>query len=445
MDLLTISLWRAIVRFALPYMFAYLLQVLYGLADLYVIGLYCNVASTTAVANGAQVMHGLTAVIIALSVGSTVCIARSVGAGDVEAQRLSLCNSITLFSGLGVVLAVGMLLVVDPLIGAMDVPVEAVGETADYLTICFAGLPLIVLYNVVAAVYRGLGDTQRPLLFVVIACLINIGLDFLFIGALDFGSVGAAWGTVLAQAVSVVVALLFIWRKTTIGPLGLNCFRLRRRVVGDILRIGTPVALQDGCIQFSFMLIMVIANGRGVVDAAAVGIVEKFIGILFIVPSAMLATTSTIVAQCLGAGLERRGRLTLYRALLISVSFGLLMTATFQVVPEWAVGIFTDDDSVIFKGADYLRGYVLDCVLAGVHFCFSGYFTALGKSYISFAHNIAAIVTARLPLAYLASELYPDTLFPMGIATCTGSLVSVVICLVVYWYLTHNHTQRQRV
>lgn len=215
--------------------------------------------------------------------------------------------------------------------------------------------------------------------------------------------------------------------------------------MGDILRIGTPVALQDGCIQFSFMLIMVIANGRGVVDAAAVGIVEKFIGILFIVPSAMLATTSTIVAQCLGAGLERRGRLTLYRALLISVSFGLLMTATFQVVPEWAVGIFTDDDSVIFKGADYLRGYVLDCVLAGVHFCFSGYFTALGKSYISFAHNIAAIVTARLPLAYLASELYPDTLFPMGIATCTGSLVSVVICLVVYWYLTHNHTQRQRV
>lgn len=185
----------------------------------------------------------------------------------------------------------------------------------------------------------------------------------------------------------------------------------------------------------SFLAITVIANGRGLVDAAAVGIVEKFIGLVFIVPSAMLSAVSAISAQDIGAGKMLRAVSTMRHAMLITTAYGLVCAIVLQFVPQLAVGLFTDDAQVLAQGSDYLRGYVWDCIFAGVHFFFSGFFTACGYSLISFVHNIISIVTARLPLAWLASRLYPDTLYPMGLSTCTGSIVSCIICAGAFWWL----------
>ncbi len=411
---------------------AYFLQVLYGLADLFVVGRYCGVTATTAVANGAQVMYMFTVIIIALSMGATVNIAHALGAGNIERRGKFIGNTFSLFAIIGVACAAALFALRHFIVAAIDTPPEAVDETVGYLSITFAGVPFIVMYNVVASVFRGLGDTQRPMYFVAIACAVNIILDFIFIGALDMGPRGAALGTTLSQVLSVSVAAAYMWRKRSQIGVHRADFALERKAVGQIVKVGVPVALQDGFIQLSFMIIMVIANGRGVTDAAAVGIVEKFIGVLFIVPSAMLATTSAMVAQCLGAGDAVRARATLRTTTIIAVGFGTVIASVLQFCPEVAVGIFTDDVAVLAAGAGYLRGYVWDCVLAGVHFCFSGYFTASGRSYISFAHNFVAIVVARVPLAYWASASFPDTLFPMGLATCVGSLLSAVICVCVY-------------
>ncbi len=429
-----------IARFALPYMLAYFLQVLYGLADLYVIGLYCNADATAAVANGVQVMYMFTVIMIALSMGSTVGIAKAVGAQDHDTMLHTVGNTLTLFISLAILCALVMLGLRDPIISAIGTPTGAVDGTADYLTICFIGIPFIVTYNVIASIFRGLGDTQRPMYFVAIACAINIILDFLLIGPMGMGPRGAALGTSLSQALSVVIAIFYMRRHSEVSKLKLSDLRPSRQTIGSILRIGVPVALQDGFIQLSFMIIMVIANGRGMTDSAAVGIVEKFIGILFIVPSAMLATVSAMGAQNLGAGRQDRARATLRATTIIAITFGTIIAAVMQMIPEKAVALFTNDQDVITMGGGYLKGYVWDCVLAGIHFCFSGYFTACGLSIISFAHNFTAIVTARIPLAYLASASYPDTLYPMGLATCTGSLVSVLICLVIYIVLRRRGT-----
>lgn len=430
----------AMVSFALPYMFSYFLQVVYGLSDLLIIGQFCGVDQITAVANGAQVMYMITVIFVALSMGATVTIAKCVGAGDNDAQGRAIGNTLTLFVTLGSVAAVALLLFRRVIVGAIDTPPESVDGTLDYLSVCFAGVPLIVTYNVVASVFRGLGDTRRPLVFVSIACAANIALDFLFIGHMGLGARGAAFGTLIAQGLSAAIACVYMWvRRQGLGMRGRYLIPCRR-TVSAIVRVGTPVACQDGFIQLSFMLIMVIANGRGVTDAAAVGIVEKFIGILFIVPSAMLATVSTMSAQALGAGLIERTREVLRKALAFVIAYGALMVVLFQFLPAATVSLFTDDAAVVSAGAGYLRGYVLDCLLAGVHFCFSGFFTASGKSYLSFAHNFVAIVTARLPLAYLASALSPHSLFPMGLATCVGSLISVVICLVFYHKMSKGQT-----
>lgn len=208
--------------------------------------------------------------------------------------------------------------------------------------------------------------------------------------------------------------------------------------MGKLLSIGVPVAMQDGFIQISFLLITVIANRRGLFDAAAVGVVEKIIGILFLVPSSLLSAVSALAAQNIGAGKRDRAKQTLKTAIFAAVAFGVVSALLMQFFAEPAVGIFRGEPEVVRLGGQYLRGYVWDCVFAGVHFCFSGYFCACGRSGLSFLHNAIAIVCARIPLAYLASKMFADTLFPMGLATVTGSAVSVVICVIAYLWLARR-------
>lgn len=434
-DLTKGSIAGNIMSFSLPYMLAYFLQILYGLADLFVIGQYCGVDSTTAVSNGAQVMYMVTVVLIGLAMGTTVLTARSVGAKDNERTRQIIGNTISMFVIIAIVLMCLLLSLRGWIVGIMDTPAEAIDGMNRYLSVCFIGIPFIIAYNIIASIFRGLGDSRSPMYFVAVACAFNIVLDYIFIGYFNLGAMGAALGTTLSQMASVVFALCSIRRHHGILDISREDLQLRKDVVKHILKIGLPIAMQDGFIQISFLAITVIANGRGLIDAAAVGIVEKFIGLVFIVPSAMLSTVSAISAQNIGAGKMQRAISTMRCAMLITTTYGTVCAIALQFVPEFAVGIFTDDAQVLAQGSDYLRGYVWDCIFAGIHFCFSGFFTACGYSIISFVHNSISIVTARIPLAWLSSHIYPDTLYPMGLSTCTGSIVSCIICVFAFWWM----------
>ncbi len=439
-DLTQGSIAGNIMTFSLPYMFAYFLQILYGLADLYVIGQYCDVDSTTAVSNGAQVMYLVTVVLIGLAMGTTVLTARAVGAKDNARARIIIGNTITMFAVIAAVLLVFLLCMRSWIVSVMDTPPEAVAGMEHYLTVCFIGIPFIIAYNIIASIFRGLGDSRSPMYFVAVACVVNIALDYLFIGYFGLGAMGAALGTTLSQMASVLFAIGAIRRHRGVMDLSRSDLRPQKNAVKHILKVGLPIAVQDGFIQVSFLAITVIANQRGLVDAAAVGIVEKFIGLVFIVPSAMLSTVSAISAQNIGAGNAVRARLTMRTAMMITTGYGIVVAIVLQFVPQLAVGIFTDNPQVLAQGADYLRGYVWDCIFAGLHFCFSGFFTACGYSIISFVHNCISIVCARIPLAWLSSTLYPDTLYPMGLSTCTGSMLSCLICLGAYcWMKKQTH------
>lgn len=434
-NLTTGSVLNNIVYFSIPYLFSYFLQILYGLADLFVVGQFCGVSTITAVSIGSQIMHMLTVIIVGLAMGTTVVIAQAIGANDKKRTTQAVGNTITLFLIFSLVMAVVLLLSVGGIVSVMSTPAEAVAETRSYLTICFLGVPFIVAYNIIASIFRGLGDSKSPMYFIMIACAVNIILDYVLIGAYGMGASGAAIATVVSQTVSVAVALVFIKKHKTGLQVSSAELKPRKAVMGKILNIGVPVALQDGFIQIAFLVITIIANLRGLNDAAAVGIVEKIIGILFLIPSAMLSTVSAVAAQNLGAKKVDRAKKTLWEALAITVGFGMVFSIAIQFMAGDVVSIFTSESEVIRLGDQYLRGYVWDCVLAGMHFCFSGFFCACGWSILSFIHNVAAIILARIPLAYLASVMFPDTLYPMGMATNTGSLLSVLICVGAYIWL----------
>ena len=429
------SVLQSIWRFSLPYLLSYFLQTLYGMADLLIIGRFGTVADTTAVSVGSQVMHMLTVMLLGLAMGTTVCIGQAVGAGDRRRAGRFTGNTITLFFGLSLVLTVILLILRHTLV-AWCLPRRSGGGTVAYLTVCFLGVPFITAYNIISAIFRGMGDSKRPMYFIAVACVCNIVLDCLFMGPLHMAPPVLLWYH-FKPGDQRGGGAAFLKRGGSGIRLQKADLRPSRPVAGAILKIGVPIALQDGLIQVAFIIITVIANRRGLNDAAAVGIVEKIISFLFLVPSSMLSTVSALGAQCIGAGNPRRAVQTLRYALLLAVGFGVIVTVVIQFVSEPVVALFTSDTTaagaqVVRLGGQYLRGYIFDCIFAGVHFCFSGYFCACGRSGLSFLHNILSISLVRVPGVYLTSLRFPDTLFPMGLATAVGSLLSVTICLVAF-------------
>lgn len=377
-------------------------------------------------------MHMVTVMIVGLAMGSTVTIGRAVGAKELKRASLTVGNTISLFMGVSVVLTALLLLLVKPIVAVMATPQEAVTGTVTYLTICFIGIPFITAYNIISSIFRGLGDSKSPMYFIAVACGVNILLDYVFIGGLHLGAAGAALGTTLSQTFSVIVALLVVIRRKVGITLHRTDFKPQLATIRQILTIGVPVALQDGFVQISFIVITVIANRRGLSDAAAVGIVEKIISLVFLVPSTMLSTVSALSAQNIGAGKHDRAAATLRYAICMAIGFGLVIGVVTQFVGADVVGLFIADATVVTMGEEYIRSYIWDCAIAGIHFCFSGYFCAYGMSGIPFLYTILSIICVRVPGAYFASLYFPDNLYPMGLAAPGGSLLSVIVCLIAF-------------
>lgn len=438
-DLTTGNIFRILVRFSLPYLLSCFLQTFYGMADLFVTGQFNGADTISAVSIGSQLMHMLTVVIVGLAMGSTVALGKAVGGKKASQVARVTGNTVSLFLIAALGLTGILMTAVNGIIAVISTPAEAVEQTRHYLLICFAGIPFITAYNIISCVFRGMGDSKSPMYFVGVAGVLNVILDYVLIGPLGMGAAGAAAATVLSQTFSVFTALYVLRRRDFGLSVRREDFRFCWPVMKEILQVGLPIACQDGLIQVSFLVITAIANQRGVVVAASVGIVEKIITFLFLVPSAMLSSISAIAAQNIGAGKYQRADRTLGYGVAIAFSFGLAVSLICQFTAEPILRLFTDSPEVVRMGSEYLRSYVFDCAAAGIHFCFSGYFCAHGRSGISFIHNLASILLIRIPGAYLASVYFPDTLYPMGMAPPLGSMLSAMICIVVFcWYRGHK-------
>ena len=423
------EVWKRVISFSLPFLLSYFLQTLYGMADLFIIGQFDGVAATSAVAIGSQVMHMITVIIVGLAMGCIVSIGRYMGAKQYEKVKAVIANAVLLFTLLSLCMMVICLFAMEDIVAILATPAQAVADTKAYLLLCFLGIPFICAYNLISSIFRGMADSKRPLYFIAIACVCNIALDYLFVGGFHLGAQGAALATILAQAISVMISLFYVVKqKQKQMPRGKD-IRFNSPIMRELCHIGIPIAIQDGFIQVAFLVITIFVNMRGLYDAAAVGIVEKMICILFLVPSSMLQTVSALGANHLGAKEYHRARLVLYDACIITIIWGLAIVLLMHWKASFFIQLFTSQKEVILLGSQYMKGYVWDCIFAGLHFSFSGYFCAYGYAYLSFLHNVISIMLVRLPCSYYATTYFIDTLYPMGLAVSFGSFVSVCICL----------------
>lgn len=443
MDLSNGNIRTVLLKFALPYLGASFLQALYGATDLFVVGRFEGPSAISAVNIGSQIMQIITSFVIGCAMGSTVLLASAVGRKDKETAKEGLGSTVILFVLLSAILTPIMIVSSSGLISLLRTPSEAVKEAVTYVRICSAGIPFIIAFNVIAAVFRGLGDSNTPLKIVAVACAINVGGDFLLTGFFGMGTAGVAIATAAAQLISSAYGIRVMRKQKLPFDFHKKDIRLEKQSSGKILAVGLPVAMQDTLIQISFILITVIANTRGLIDSSAVGVVEKLIMFMFLVPSALLSSISAITAQNIGAGKPERAVQTRNFGMLIGMSFGAVMCLLSWLCPSALNGIFTSNPDVIRAADEYIKTYSIDCILAACTFCLNGYLNGMSKSIVTFVHNTIAIFCVRIPAAWLLSRAFPHTLLPMGLASPLGSGISLLI-LFLYFRVIQGHSAGKR-
>ena len=423
-----------LIRFSIPLMLSLILQALYGGVDLAVVGHFSPTASVSAVATGSQVMQSATVLVTGLNMGVTVLLGQAIGAGERGRAGGVIAGQIRLFVPLALLLTGMMALFAPQAALLMNVPAEALEETIQYVRICSCGMIFITAYNAISGIFRGIGDSRSPFLFVSIACGVNVALDLLFVGVFEMAASGAALATVIAQCVSVLFSAAYIRRH----PLPFDVSRASFRIPHTsraILKLGAPIALQDVLVNISFLIITSIVNSLGLIASASVGVAEKMFVFLSIVPMAFLSTLSAFVAQNVGAGNRLRAKKALYTAQRISFSFGVAM---FLLTFFWGgptASLFTRDPAVIAATAQYLRGCSFEYLILSLSFCFLGYFNGLGKTTFVMLQGLLSAFLVRIPMSIYLSRLPNTNMGIISIAVPVSALSSLILCLFYFFRL----------
>lgn len=422
------DIFLPLLRFSLPILAALILQTAYGAVDLWMVGRFATAADVSAVSTGSQLMHTITCVVTGLTMGTTVMLGQTLGQGKGEEAGSIIGSSIALFSLIAALLTAFTILGAGWLARITQVPEEAVSPSLSYIRMCGAGLCFITAYNVFGSIFRGMGDSKTPLMTVAIACAVNVAGDYLLVAVLGLGALGAAIATVCAQGVSVAVSLLVVSRRGLGFPFSPRDIRFHRVKVGRILRLGTPVALQDGLVSISFLVILSIVNSLGLVASAGVGVAEKLCGFIMLVPSAFSQSVTTFVAQNVGAGRLDRARKCLGQGILASLCFGVVIGYLSFFHGSVLAGLFNGDPAIVSAAADYLRAYAIDVLMTSFLFPFIGYFNGRGSTGFVMVQGLVGAFCIRIPVSFFMSRLLPVSLFRVGLATPCSSLAQILLC-----------------
>lgn len=431
------SILGKLVPFMLPILGALILQAAYGAVDLLVVGRFGTTSGLSAVSTGSQVLNLVTFVITQSAMGITVLIARYIGEKKQQIGAL-IGGSIVVFAMISAVLFVVMIVFSRPIAVLMQAPAEAVSLTSMYVKICGGGIFFIVAYNLLAAIFRGLGDSKSPLIFVAVACVVNIAGDLVLVAGFHLDAAGAAIATVFAQAVSVVFALLLLFKRNLPFTIKKSDFRINE-YCNRALKIGLPLALQECLTQISFLALCAFINRLGLEASSGYGVACKIVNFAMLIPSSLMQSMASFVSQNVGAGNEKRARKALFTGIGVGLTIGLIVFVFIMFKGDLLTGIFTTDEAVIQKGYDYLRGFALETIVTAILFSMIGYFNGHDKTVWVMIQGLIQTLLVRLPLAYYMS-IQPDaSLTKIGFAAPVATMFGIVLNMIFYIYCNRKN------
>lgn len=443
-DLTQGSVAKTLVRFTVPFLLSNVLHTLYSIVDMYIVGQYADATQISAVSIGAAVMLLVNGLIMGLGTGSTVLVGQSIGSRreiDVKETISTVFAVFPLFALF--LLALGQILA-PTLLRLLNTPPEAWDGAIAYLRICFIGLIFTGFFFAIASVLRAMGDSKGPMIFIAISCVCNIFGDILCVGALHMGAAGAALATSVSQGLSVLIGYFYLRKRNFPFDFKPRSFKIYGNRLKNLVRIGTPTALQETMTNISFLVLEAIINKMGYIATAAVGVSDRVFNVAIIPGIAFSSAISAMVAQNTGAGEYRRGRECLRVGLLIAFVISALIFAAMAIFPAQIIGSFTKDAAVVAAGVDYLTYFKFDCMLFTLAFCVIGYINGTGHTRYTLIINIIASFAVRLPLIWYISRLPGATLKTISLGLPSASLVQFLLGLTFLFFAKSEREQRRQ-
>ena len=428
------SILKKLVAFMMPVLGALILQAAYGAVDLLVVGRFGSTSGLSAVSTGSQVLNLVTFVVVQFAMGITVLIARYLGEKKPEKIGAVIGGGAIVFTIISVVLFIVMVCFAHPISILMQAPEEAVDLTASYVRICGGGIFFIVAYNLLSAIFRGLGDSKSPLLFVLVACIVNVIGDLALVAGLHMDAAGAAIATVSAQALSVVFAVVLLIKKELPFSIARKDFRLNPQCK-KFLKIGLPLALQEFLTQVSFLALCAFVNRLGLEASSGYGVACKIVNFAMLVPSALMQSMASFVSQNIGAGKKKRAKKSMFTGIGVGLVVGCLVFALVMLKGDMLAGFFSTDAAVIENGYAYLKGFALETIVTAILFSMVGYFNGNNKTIWVMTQGLIQTLLVRLPLAYFMSIQPNASLTKIGLAASISTMVGVVLNIGFYVYL----------
>lgn len=427
------SILNKLIPFMVPILGALILQAAYGAVDLLVVGRFGTTAGLSAVSTGSQILNLVTFVITQLAMGITVLIARYIGEKRTNQIGELLGGATTVFTIISITLFILMVFFAQPLAVLMQAPKEALSLTTVYVRICGGGIFFIVAYNVLSAIFRGLGDSKSPLIFVAVACVVNIIGDLILVAGFNLDAAGAAIATVAAQAVSVVLAIILLKKKNFEFNIRKKDFKINQQC-RRFLKVGLPLALQEFLTQMSFLALCAFINRLGLEASSGYGVACKIVNFAMLVPSALMQSLASFVSQNVGAGKKDRARKTMFTGMAVGLAVGTIVFLCVWFFGEVLTSVFTTDTIVIQKGAEYLKGFALETIVTAILFSMVGFFNGNEKTVWVMVQGLVQTLLVRLPLAYFMSIQPNASLTKIGlsapIATCFGIILNVIFYII---------------
>lgn len=435
------SILKKLIAFMIPILGALILQAAYGAVDVLVVGRFGTTSGLSAVSTGSQVLNLVTFVVVQFAMGITVLIARYLGEKKPEQIGSVIGGAAVVFTIISVVLFIVMVFFARPISILMQAPEEAVTLTTSYVRICGSGIFFIVAYNLLSAIFRGLGDSKSPLLFVLIACIVNVIGDLVLVAGFHLDAAGAALATVSAQALSVVFAVILFIKKDLPFKMTKKDFHLNEQCK-KFLEIGLPLALQEFLTQLSFLALCAFINRLGLEASSGYGVACKIVNFAMLIPSALMQSLASFVSQNIGAGEYKRAKRCLFTGIGVGLTVGCFVFCLVMFKGDLLAGFFATEPAVIANAYDYLKGFALETLATAVLFSMIGYFNGTNKTLWVMAQGLFQTLLVRLPLAYYMS-IQPDaSLMKIGLAAPISTLVGVVLNICFYTYLNHSEKKK---
>lgn len=425
------SIVKSLFSFTAPFLLANFLQGLYSNVDALVVGNFSPSSEMAAVATGGTIMMTVINLVMGLTTGGTVLIAQYYGAEDYKEVNKSIGTMFTVFSAISIVLTVLLFLLAEPIVNVMQVPDEAKKAALDYTRICYIGLIFTMGYNMVSAMLRGMGDSKNPLIFIAIACVVNIVLDLLLVAVFDMGAAGAAIATTLAQAVSFIISIVYLRLKDFTFDFRLRSFIPSGDKIKLLLKLGIPIGAQNLLASASFLVIMAIINDMGIVASAATGVGDKISAITQMPAMAFSSAIAAFAAQNMGARQPERALKGFKMGLAVTVVIGIIFSVIMALLPSALMDLYTNDDEVIKIGWQYMWPYAAETLLVSFAFSYSGFFNGCGKASVSMAAHLISTFAVRVPVAILLGTMKGATLLHVTMSAPISSAVQTII-LIIY-------------